>query len=587
MKQVPFLFYSLLLFISNFALAQQLYWQTSLNTSSNDLITDIAIDQAGNTYVSGHSFSAIDLNPTGAPMILGNAQSFGLTYLIKYNLNKQIEWVYSIDVASVDDYINSICIDVTGNVYITGYVGGFFDAATNPDSTNVIGSEFGCAFLMKLDSNGNFLWNKSFISQKVPNIFAQPPWPVFVNGLKVINKDNEIYFTGIYQGITQFDPDSGLGNLNPISNNSPYNDIFICKYTTDGDFQWVFRLASQGADAPSDLAFDNAGNLLISGLQGGALDFDNSPSTTYAPPIKGTSDCFMAKYSPQGAFIWAYVFGGTLGSDRVNGITSDENNNVYIVGEYRDTVDFAPTGLVVNAISTGLKDAYLAKYNSNKVLQWVKTFGNANDNESFKDLSYQNGRLFTTGSFANDLMLNNQSLMPLYSNDLSDAMVAVFDSNGVAQQSFAIGSSLADEGLMIQPNNNHVIVGGYYRDSIDFALDTNVSIATCTGGYDLFVAEYNMDDIVSKIKSTKNEILGLNLYPNPNIGNFNVNFTEQKISGVLEVYDLNGQLMHSEYVAPWSNTKQVNLQHQLSNGMYALRLSFGEQMGVVKFVVEK
>lgn len=79
----------------------------------------------------------------------------------------------------------------------------------------------------------------------------------------------------------------------------------------------------------------------------------------------------------------------------------------------------------------------------------------------------------------------------------------------------------------------------------------------------------------------------INIGPNPNNGNFIINFTEQKISGVLEVYDLNGQLLHSEYLAPWSNTKQVNLQNKLSNGMYALRLTFGEQISVVKFVVEK
>ena len=409
-------------------------------------------------------------------------------------------------------------------------------------------------------------------------------WPQYVNGLKVLVKDSLVFIAGDYDGVTQFDPDSSLGSLNPISGNNIYKEIFICQYTTDGDFQWVFRLASQGADAPSDLAFDNAGNLLISGLQGGALDFDNAPTTTYAPPIKGTSDCFMAKYTPQGAFIWASVFGGTLGSDRVNGIVCDENNNVYIAGEYRDTVDFAPTG-VVNAISDGLKDAFLAKYSPNKVLQWVKSFGNENDNESFKSIAYANGKIYTTGSFANELHLNNTNLTSLYSNGLNDAMVAVFDTNGVAQQSFAIGSKLADEVLIIQPNNNHVIVGGYYRDSVDFALDTNVSLATCVGGYDLFIAEYNMEEVVNKIKSTNNEISLLNLFPNPNNGNFSLNFTEQKISGVLEIYELNGQLMHSEYVAPWSNTKQVNLQHKLSNGMYALRLTFGEQTGVIKFVV--
>ena len=79
----------------------------------------------------------------------------------------------------------------------------------------------------------------------------------------------------------------------------------------------------------------------------------------------------------------------------------------------------------------------------------------------------------------------------------------------------------------------------------------------------------------------------ISIGPNPNNGNFSINFTEQKNSGVLAIYDLNGQLRHSEYVSPWSNTKQVNLQHKLSNGMYALRLSYGEEISVVKFVVEK
>jgi hypothetical protein len=587
MKKVNYIFFFLIILKGNISFGQKLQWQNTLGSSSNDLITDIEIDQAGNTYVSGHSFSTIDLNPSGSPMILGNAQSFGLSYLIKYNINKEVDWLYSIDVSSVDDYINSICIDGQGNVYITGYVGGFFNAATDPDSIHLIGSEFGCAYIIKLNNAGNLLWHKSLISQKTPNIFGQPPWPIFVNGIKIINKDNEIYFTGTYQGVTQFDPDSSIGNLNPISNNSPYNDIFICNYTTNGDFQWVFRLASQGADAPSDLAFDNAGNLLISGLQGGALDFDPSSTTTYAPPVKGTSDCFMAKYSPQGAFILANVFGGTLGSDRVNGIASDEHNNVYIAGEYRDTVDFAPTGIVVNAISTGLKDAYIAKYSPNKVLQWVKSFGNENDNEVFKSLAYAEGKLHTTGSFAHELHLNNSNLQALYSNGLNDAMVAVFDTSGIAQQSFALGSKLSDEGLIIVPNNNHVFVGGYYRDSTDFALDTAFSLATCQGGYDIFIAEYNLDELVNKVKIVTIESTGLNLFPSPNNGNFSINFTEQKISGVLEIYDLNGLLMHSEYVAPWSNTKQLNLHDKLSNGMYALRLSFGEQMAVVKFVVEK
>jgi hypothetical protein len=584
MKEIIYIILVFLLFKCSFTSGQVLQWQQSIGSTSNDLINDIYIDANGARYVCAHSFDEVNVNPNGTPIIIGTSQSLGVGYLIKYDSSNQLQWVYSIDVNNTEDDIHGVCTDSLGNVYITGFVGGFFNAATHPDSSNLIGSTYGCAFLIKLKSDGSFAWAKNFISQKTPPVWAQPPWQRFSEGLKIKNRHNELFITGAYQGITQFDPDSSLGNLNPISNSSPYNDIFICKYNTDGDFKWVFRLASQGADMPSDLAFDNAGNLLICGIQSGALNFD--PNGVYGPPIKGTSDCFMAKYTPQGTFLWASVFGGTLGSDRVNGITSDENNNVYIAGEYRDTVDFAPSG-VVNAISSGLKDAFLAKYSPSKALLWVKSFGNANDNESFKSIAYANGNIYTTGSFANELQLNNTNLTALYSNGLNDAMVAVFDTTGVVKQSFAIGSQLADEGLIIQPNNNHVFVGGYYRDSIDFALDTNINLASCKGGYDIFIAEYNLTVTVNKVSSILNETETMYLYPNPNNGNFYINFTEQKISGVLDVYDLNGQLLHSEYVAPWSNTKQVILQHKLSNGMYALQLSFGEQVGVVKFVVEK
>jgi hypothetical protein len=79
----------------------------------------------------------------------------------------------------------------------------------------------------------------------------------------------------------------------------------------------------------------------------------------------------------------------------------------------------------------------------------------------------------------------------------------------------------------------------------------------------------------------------LKIFPNPNNGNFCINFTEQKIKGTVKVYDLNGQLLHNDYFDPWSNSKQLNLQRKLSGGIYALSLSFGEQTSVLKFVVEE
>jgi hypothetical protein len=50
---------------------------------------------------------------------------------------------------------------------------------------------------------------------------------------------------------------------------------------------------------------------------------------------------------------------------------------------------------------------------------------------------------------------------------------------------------------------------------------------------------------------------------------------------------MNGQLVFKEYVAPWSNTKSINLAHQLNDGMHAVKLTFGNKLALGKFVVKK
>ena len=73
--------------------------------------------------------------------------------------------------------------------------------------------------------------------------------------------------------------------------------------------------------------------------------------------------------------------------------------------------------------------------------------------------------------------------------------------------------------------------------------------------------------------------------PNPSNGNISIEFPVQEISGMLYVYDVNGKLVYTEYVSPYTYFKNINLQGKLGRGMYALSMVFGEERFMGKMVV--
>jgi hypothetical protein len=86
-----------------------------------------------------------------------------------------------------------------------------------------------------------------------------------------------------------------------------------------------------------------------------------------------------------------------------------------------------------------------------------------------------------------------------------------------------------------------------------------------------------------KLKIKNNE---LKIAPNPSNGNISIEFPVQEINGMLYIYDINGKLIYSEYVSPYTYIKNINLQGKLSSGMYALSMVFGEERYLGKVVVE-
>ena len=78
----------------------------------------------------------------------------------------------------------------------------------------------------------------------------------------------------------------------------------------------------------------------------------------------------------------------------------------------------------------------------------------------------------------------------------------------------------------------------------------------------------------------------LKITPNPNDGIFSIEYTPQRISGMLYLHDINGKEVFIEYISPFSSIKNINLSSVLTSGIYAVRLVFGSSNLTGKFLIK-
>jgi hypothetical protein len=87
---------------------------------------------------------------------------------------------------------------------------------------------------------------------------------------------------------------------------------------------------------------------------------------------------------------------------------------------------------------------------------------------------------------------------------------------------------------------------------------------------------------IPKLSIRNNE---LRIFPNPSDGRFSVEYTPQRVSGKLYIYDLSGKEVYSEYVSPFTSIKNIDLSKKLEQGVYAVCLVFGKSRSMVKMMV--
>ena len=318
-------------------------WAKNIGGANGQGIGDIVVDASGNIYTTGYFFGTGDFDPdTGTANLTSNGSED--IFILKLDVDGNYVWAKSIG-GSSEDYGNGIALDGAGNVYTTGYSEGGADFDPGAGTVNFTHNGNYDIFILKLDSDGNYVWAKSIGGSGDDS-----------GGDITLDASGNVYTTGRFRSST-IDLDPGTGVANFSSNGD--GDIFILKLDSDGNYVWAKSFGSSNSETISGLVLDNSGNIYTTGSFSGTADFDPGSGIENLSSA-GSFDAFVLKLDASGNYVWAKNMGGTS-NDFSRAIAVDASDNVYTTGYFQGTADFDPNAGIENLSSNGNRDVFVSK----------------------------------------------------------------------------------------------------------------------------------------------------------------------------------------------------------------------------------
>lgn len=246
---------------------------------------------------------------------------------------------------------------------------------------------------------------------------------------------------------------------------------------------------------------DASGNIYLVGWFRATVDMDPGAGV-YNMISNGTDDCFLAKYSSTGTFLWARSW-GSGDQDLSRTVLIDPSGNLIVCGVFARTVDFDPGPGVSKVTSNGNQDVYISKFTPAGDFVYVKTFGGLTNDVVGGMTLDASGNIYLTGYITSaevdfDPGPGVRTITKLGS---SDGYVMSLDNNGNHRWSFTMGATSSQ----VSPNRTAISSDGfvyvtgsmYGTNPIDFNPDAAVNNLTSVGASDVFVAKYSTAGVYS------------------------------------------------------------------------------------------
>jgi len=372
------------IFIAKYDSYDELIWVRQAGSTLSDLGTAIETDGNDNVIIAGTFNDSAHFGESDTLVSFGYRDAF----LAKYSEHGNLNWIMAIG-GPFADRAKALAIDNSNNIIY----GGTFNQSTTIGYSTISGGSGRNILIAKFSENGIIKWTKSFHGIDTNEI----------NSIRTDTVDN-IYIAGSFLRALSLEDTTLQTNTR--------TEAFVLKLNPEGKRIWVKSFGAEEHDECDALTIDSDGNILVTGRFSQTVAFGH---VTLSTPYR--LNVFTAKLNANGTVLWAKPGLFNIGQSFASSLTTDALNNVYLAGQFSDSLMFEDSILTSN----GDYDAFIAKYSSDGQLVWTKEFGGIGFDSVTDIQSSLNNSLVIGGQFSDNVLFGETLLSSKGNRDVFHA----------------------------------------------------------------------------------------------------------------------------------------------------------------------
>ena len=204
-------------FIAKLDANSNFIWAKSVNNATTyyNYLADLHgldIDNMNNIIIAGAFIGTFDFDPgSGVYTVASTAGNYDC-FILKLNEQGDFMWVKTIG-NNESDTGNDVVVDSDNNIYTIGSFGTSVDFDPGPGNFTINSSYYGASALVKLNTNGNFIYATAYQSISYgTSLFRR----------MIVDPSGNIYITGSVSGSVDFDHGSNVYPLSSSTDASPF-----------------------------------------------------------------------------------------------------------------------------------------------------------------------------------------------------------------------------------------------------------------------------------------------------------------------------------------------------------------------------